>query len=103
MTSDTIENVDDFEEVGKPKIKDEGNPYMSTDDAFSLALEMVKGIHIPRDKVYVWRQRFREGSLSHKKIQEIMELAGFKVVIEEKWIQLKMPKKKTGHKEDKEE
>lgn len=63
--------------------------YLLIEEAFSMALEVVKDNPIPRDKIYVWRQRFRDGNLSHKKVEEILERAGFKKVVTEKWIKLR--------------
>jgi len=62
--------------------------YLLVEEAFSMALEVVKDNPIPRDKIYVWRQRFRDGGLSHKKVEEILKSAGFKKVVTEKWIKL---------------
>ena len=60
--------------------------FLDADSAFEMAIEKLKGNSIKRDKVYVWRQRWKEGKLSHKKFCDILEKAGFKLAVEEKWI-----------------
>lgn len=75
---------------------EEGGDFLSAEEAFMKAIEKLKGNSIKRDKVYVWRQRYKEGKLSHKKVQEILEKSGFKLAIEEKWIFLPKPSRKNG-------
>jgi hypothetical protein len=72
--------------------------FLSAEAAFMKAIEKLKGNSIKRDKVYVWRQRYKEGKLSHKKVMDILESAGFKLVVEEKWIALGKPSQsQNGH------
>lgn len=75
----------------KVKTQTEEKDYLDLDTALNIALEMIKDNPIPRDKVYVWRQRYKEGKLSMKKMDEIMEMAGFKSVIEPKYANKKIP------------
>ena len=81
-------------------MKDEGVKYKGvahgeftdTDTAFTTALEIIKEKNlIPREKIYVWKQRYMEDKLSSKKVGEILELAGFKKVVEEKWMSIRIP------------
>ena len=70
--------------------------FITVSEAFDVALERIKGrkigdIEIPASKVYVWRQRFNDGKLSYKKIEQILEVAGFKKVVEEQWISIAVP------------
>lgn len=73
--------------------------FVNVSEAFKEALERIKdkevdGIDIPAAKIYVWRQRFNEGKLSHKKVEQILQAAGFKKVVEEQWISIEIPKTK---------
>lgn len=57
--------------------------------AFNEALECLK-LKLKkkpdeRAKLYVWKQRFNEDALSHKKICAIIQKAGFEKSIDEKW------------------
>lgn len=64
--------------------------FLTVEQAFDVALSKLKGQSKDdeRGKIYVWKQRFKEGNLSHKKIAGILEVAGFHKVVEEKWISL---------------
>lgn len=64
--------------------------FLTVEQAFDSALESIKGTskENERGKIYVWKQRFKEGNLSHKKIAAILEGAGFHKVVEEKWLPL---------------
>lgn len=73
------------------KAQNDDTGYLNMDNAFSIALEMLKDKDVPRDKVYVWRQRYKEGKLSQKKVDEILAQAGFKPVVEPKYIHLDLP------------
>lgn len=70
--------------------------FLTVEQAFDYALENLKGksSDAEKSKVYVWRQRYREGKLSHKKISDILSEAGFAKAVEERWISLeeKSPK-----------
>ncbi len=58
----------------------------SVDEAMHMALDIVaKNNKEDRNKVYVWRQRLREGKLSRDLQNEILAQAGFACVVEEKW------------------
>lgn len=56
------------------------------ENAFKEMIEKNKMEGAENSSVYIWRQRYNQGKLSHKKINEILEEAGFKKVVEEKWI-----------------
>lgn len=58
---------------------------MSIEEAMKKALEIAAEVKENRNKVYVWKQRLREGKLSHTLMQEILTHAGFVRVVEEKW------------------
>ena len=61
--------------------------FLTVGEAFDKALENLKGKNEEeRGKIYVWRQRFKEGNLSHKKIAIILEAAGMIKVVEERWL-----------------
>lgn len=62
--------------------------FLTVDQAFDKALDNLKdkSNEDERGKIYVWKQRFKEGNLSHKKIEGILEKAGFHKVVEEKWL-----------------
>lgn len=64
--------------------------FLTIEQAFDFALESIKGTskEKERGKIYVWRQRYKDGKLSHKKISDILEAAGFKKVVEERWMSL---------------
>jgi len=63
--------------------------YLSPEEAFFSALEIVKGKFYSIEQVCVWRNRYNKGTLSHKKVQEVLEKAGFKRVVEEKWMMIR--------------
>lgn len=58
---------------------------MPIEEAMRKALEIAAEVKENRNKVYVWKQRLREGKLSHALMQEILHHAGFVRVVEEKW------------------
>jgi len=58
---------------------------MSIEEAMVKALEIAAEVKENRNKVYVWKQRLREGKLSHALMKEILDQAGFVRVVEEKW------------------
>ncbi len=58
---------------------------LTIEDAMKKALEVAALVKENRNKVYVWKQRLREGKLSHSLMHEILNNAGFKKVVEEKW------------------
>lgn len=58
---------------------------MPIEEAMRKALEIAAEVKENRNKVYVWKQRLREGKLSHDLMQEILHHAGFVRVVEEKW------------------
>lgn len=62
--------------------------FLTVEEAFDKALENLKdkSKDEERGKIYVWKQRFKEGNLSHKKIAGILEKAGMVKVVEEKWM-----------------
>ena len=63
--------------------------FLTIEEAFDNALEDLKGKSQEkekRSKIYVWRQRFKEGNLSHKKIAAILQDAGLHKVVEERWM-----------------
>jgi hypothetical protein len=64
--------------------------FLTVEEAFDYALNHLKGQSKEEDrgKIYVWKQRFKEGNLSHKKVAGILEAAGFHKAVEEKWISL---------------
>jgi hypothetical protein len=66
----------------------DGEVFLTVEQAFDKALDSLKdkSNDEERGKIYVWRQRYREGNLSHKKIAGILEKAGFHKVVEEKWM-----------------
>lgn len=68
------------------KIKEE--TFLTVEQAFDSALAAIKdkSRESERGKIYVWKQRFKEGALSHKKIAGILEKAGFHKVVEERWM-----------------
>ncbi len=72
------------------------NAFLTVEQALDLALEKIKDDYLEgeRIKIYVWRQRYRAGKLSHKKIQTILEMAGFSKAVEEKWILIDKTQKK---------
>jgi hypothetical protein len=62
--------------------------FLTVEQAFENALANLKGKthEKERGKIYVWRQRFKNGDLSHKKVAAILENAGMHKVVEERWI-----------------
>jgi hypothetical protein len=64
--------------------------FLTVDQAFDNAIDSIKDKlgDIEKGKIYVWKQRFKEGNLSHKKIATILEDAGFHKVVEERWMPL---------------
>jgi hypothetical protein len=65
--------------------------FLSVEQAFNQALDSLKHSSLNEEdkgKVYVWKQRFKEGNLSHSKVEAIMEKAGFHKVVEERWMLL---------------
>ncbi len=72
----------------------ENQAFLSIENALNKAFEAVKNDEDKRKHAYVWKQRFKKGTLSHKKISEILEEAGFKKVVEEQWI--KIPTQRTN-------
>lgn len=70
------------------KVKKEKDVFLTVEQAFDNALNSIKGLSKEKGKIYVWKQRFKEGNLSHKKIAAILENAGFHKVVEERWIPL---------------
>jgi hypothetical protein len=80
-------------ETAKGTKKDVFDIFLTVDEALSRALESLKGNRTrkktrkkTRGKIYVWKQRFKEGNLSHKKVAGILKKAGFHRVVEEKWM-----------------
>lgn len=75
--------------------------FLTVEQAFDHALENLKGksSDAEKSKVYVWRQRYREGKLSHKKISDILQEAGFAKVVEERWIALEEKKSNNNDKQ----
>ena len=67
-----------------------GDVFLTVEQAFDSALESIKCKSKEGEigKIYVWKQRFKEGNLSHKKIAAILENAGFHKVVEERWMPL---------------
>ncbi len=65
-----------------------GDIFLTVEQAFEYALESIKGKskEQERGKFYVWKQRFKEGKLSHKKVAAILADAGFHKVVEERWM-----------------
>lgn len=66
----------------------DGEVFLTVEQAFDKALDSLKdkSNDDERGKIYVWRQRHKEGNLSHKKIAGILEKAGFRKVVEERWM-----------------
>lgn len=75
----------------------DGQKFLLVEEALNIALKASKDDD-HKNKIYVWRQRFRNGTLSHKKISEILTEAGFVKAVEEKWIHL--PADKNGVKRE---
>jgi hypothetical protein len=69
--------------------------FLTVEQAFDHAIESLKeqAKEEDRGKIYVWKQRFKEGNLSHKKIAGILEAAGFHKVVEERWMSLDLKTK----------
>lgn len=67
--------------------------FLSVGEALTSAFEVIKKNESDEKvkKTYVWVQRYKKGTLSNKKISEILEMAGFKKAVEEKWIFIKKP------------
>jgi hypothetical protein len=70
--------------------------FLTVEQAFDNALGAIKdkSKESERGKIYVWKQRFKEGNLSHKKIATILENAGFHKVVEERWMPIDLRSKK---------
>ena len=64
------------------------NQELSIEEAMMKALQIISKKE--KNKVYVWRQRLREGKLSHSLMYEILANAGFEKVVEEKWSEKQM-------------
>lgn len=60
--------------------------YISPEEAFMTALDTLRGKVYSTEQICVWRIRYKRGTLSHKKVQSVLEEAGFKRVVEEKWM-----------------
>lgn len=75
--------------------------FLTVEQAFDQALDSLKdkSKDEERGKIYVWKQRFKEGNLSHKKIAGILEKAGFHKVVEERWMPID-PKATSGGEEE---
>lgn len=66
------------------------NQELSIEEAMMKALQIISKKEKEKNKVYVWRQRLREGKLSHSLMYEILTNAGFEKVVEEKWSEKQM-------------
>lgn len=66
------------------------NQELSIEEAMMKALQIILKKEKEKNKVYVWRQRLREGKLSHSLMYEILTNAGFEKVVEEKWSEKQM-------------
>lgn len=66
------------------------NQELSIEEAMIKALQIISKKEKEKNKVYVWRQRLREGKLSHSLMYEILSNAGFEKVVEEKWSEKQM-------------
>ncbi|MSP69101.1 MAG: hypothetical protein EXR20_02385 [Bacteroidetes bacterium] len=66
------------------------NQELSIEEAMMKALQIISKKEKEKNKVYVWRQRLREGKLSHSLMYEILANAGFEKVVEEKWSEKQM-------------
>lgn len=84
------------------KAKKGEKSFLTIEEAFDNALQNLKGKskEKERGKIYVWKQRFKEGNLSHKKIASILENAGLQKVVEEKWVSTPAPKVARKPKQD---
>lgn len=73
--------------------------FLTVEQAFDFALdsltEKIQGKE--RVRIYIWRKRYKDGKLSHKKISDILSAAGFAKVVEERWIV--MPEKNMSEEE----
>jgi hypothetical protein len=62
---------------------------LKVDNAFYDAIEFLKAKFKKRPdkraKLYVWKQRFGEQTLSEKKICDVMEQAGYQKSVEVRW------------------
>lgn len=63
---------------------------LTIEEAMMKALQIISKKEKEKNKVYVWRQRLREGKLSYSLMYEILENAGFEKVVEEKWSEKQM-------------
>jgi hypothetical protein len=66
------------------------NQELPIEEAMMKALQIISKKEKEKNKVYVWRQRLREGKLSHSLMYEILTNAGFEKVVEEKWSEKQM-------------
>jgi hypothetical protein len=68
------------------------------DNAFYDAIEFLKAKFKKRPekkaKLYVWKQRFSEQTLSEKKICDVMEQAGYQKSVEVRWRKKVMVKRR---------
>lgn len=64
--------------------------FLTVENAFDSAIKNLKDKD-KLGKIYVWRQRFRQGTLSHKKVEAILKNAGFHKVVEERWMPIELP------------
>jgi len=64
--------------------------FLTVDQAFDFALTSLMATISEKDKVriYIWRKRYKDGKLSHKKVADILTAAGFAKVVEERWMPL---------------
>ena len=68
--------------------------FLTVENAFDSAIKNLKDKD-KLGKIYVWRQRFRQGTLSHKKVEAILKNAGFHKVVEERWMPIELPASET--------
>ena len=67
--------------------------FLTVEQAFDIVIQNLKHEKdkSKKGKFYVWKQRFKEGNLSHKKIAIILKEAGFHKVVEERWMPIELP------------